>query len=99
MGQRMTVSTDYPLTVAALYHFAMITEPDAVRDALHALCEAHGLCGTLLIAHEGVNGTLAGSEAGIAALVDAIRAMPGFDPIEVKYSGAHLPPSGGSRSR
>lgn len=92
MGRRMTGPIAYPLTVAALYHFATVPEPDAVRDALHALCEAQGLCGTLLIAHEGVNGTIAGPDAGVSALVAAIRAMPGFEPIEVKYSGAHEPP-------
>ncbi|PXW76350.1 UPF0176 protein [Blastomonas natatoria] len=88
MGQRMTGPIEYPLTVAALYHFATVPEPEAVRDALHRLCEARGLCGTLLIAREGVNGTLAGPDAGVADLVEAIRAMPGFEPIEVKYSGA-----------
>ena len=59
----MTLPTDYPLTVAALYHFAPIAEPQAVRDALHALCEGDALCGTLLIAHEGVNGRRRGKEA------------------------------------
>ena len=91
-GRRMTMPSPCPLTVAALYHFAAIADPHAVREGLHALCEGEGLCGTLLIAHEGVNGTLAGPQTGIAALVEAIRALPGFRNIEVKYSGAHARP-------
>ena len=84
----MTLPTRYALTVAALYHFAPIAEPESVRESLHVLCEAQGLCGTLLIAREGVNGTIAGPDAGVAALITAIRALPGFAGIEVKYSGA-----------
>ena len=79
---------DYPVTVAALYHFARIVDPAAVRPPVEALCADHGLCGTLLMAHEGVNGTIAGSAEGVDAVVDYIRSLPGFGAIEVKYSGA-----------
>lgn len=88
----MTDSADYPITVAALYHFAQIDDPAAVRGPLTALCADHALCGTLLLAQEGLNGTVAGSATGVAALVDHIRALPGFDGIEVKYSGARSAP-------
>lgn len=91
-GRRMTLPVDTPLTVAALYHFAAIADPQAVREPIRALCEAHGLCGTLLLAGEGVNGTVGGPAAGVAALVDHIRQLPGFGDIEVKYSGAYSPP-------
>ncbi len=84
----MTQSPDYPITVAALYHFARIEDPAAVRAPIEALCAQHALCGTLLLAHEGVNGTIAGSAAGVAAAIDHIRSLPGFADMEVKYSGA-----------
>ncbi|WP_081985131.1 oxygen-dependent tRNA uridine(34) hydroxylase TrhO [Sphingomonas sp. 35-24ZXX] len=88
----MTQSPDYPITVAALYHFARIEDPAAVRAPIEALCAQHGLCGTLLLAHEGINGTIAGSAVGVAAATDHIRSLPGFADIEVKYSGAHAAP-------
>lgn len=75
-------------TVAALYHFASFTDHAALRQPLLDLCLEQGVKGTLLLAAEGVNGTIAGSEAGIAAVVDHIRALPGCDGLEVKYSTA-----------
>jgi UPF0176 protein len=91
-GRGMTQSDDYPITVAALYHFARIEDPAAVRPPVEALCAQHGLCGTLLLAREGVNGTIAGSAQGVAAAIDHIRSLPGFADIEVKYSGARSAP-------
>ncbi|WP_439486375.1 oxygen-dependent tRNA uridine(34) hydroxylase TrhO [Blastomonas fulva] len=88
----MTQSDDYPITVAALYHFARIEDPAAVRPPVEALCAQHGLCGTLLLAREGVNGTIAGSAQGVAAAIDHIRSLPGFADVEVKYSGARSAP-------
>ncbi|MFN3473330.1 MAG: rhodanese-related sulfurtransferase [Blastomonas sp.] len=88
----MTQIADYPITVAALYHFARIEDPAAVRAPIEALCASHGLCGTLLLAPEGVNGTIAGLAVGVAVVIDHIRSLPGFSDIEVKYSGAPTPP-------
>ncbi|MDM7955824.1 rhodanese-related sulfurtransferase [Blastomonas sp.] len=88
----MTDSPAYPITVAALYHFARIEDPAAVRAPIEALCAEHGLCGTLLLAQEGVNGTVAGTADGVAALIGHIRGLPGFADIEIKYSGAPIPP-------
>ena len=53
---------DHAVRVAALYRFAPIADPAAVRDALQVVCDA-GEVGTLLVAPEGLNGTIAGSEA------------------------------------
>ena len=48
--------------------------------------------GTLLLAREGINGTIAGPEAGVAEVVAAIRALPGCAALDVKYSTATDPP-------
>jgi len=45
------------IRVAALYHFVRFPDPNAIREPLLALCEAQGIKGTLLLAHEGINGT------------------------------------------
>ncbi|NLR70515.1 rhodanese-related sulfurtransferase [Novosphingobium sp. ERN07] len=86
------MQTNQPITVAALYRFAVIADPAALRDALDALCKAQGIKGTLLVAREGINGTIAGSAQGIARVVDFIRAQPDCADVDVKYSGtAEMP--------
>ena len=81
-----------PLRVAALYRFAPVADPEAMRATLQAACEDAGVRGTLLVAHEGVNGTLAGAEAGIEAVIATLRARPGFEALDVKYSSAETMP-------
>jgi len=81
-----------PYRIAALYRFAAVADCEAVRARLQALCEAGEVRGTLLVACEGLNGTIAGPQAGVDAVVAAIRAMPGFDALEVKYAWADAPP-------
>lgn len=90
----MTIATpsDAPICVAALYHFTRFDNCAALQALLEKLCEEQGLFGLLLLAPEGVNGTVAGSEAGIAALVAHIRTLPGCAPIAVKYSHAQVMP-------
>lgn len=91
--------TDPPITVAALYHFARLADPAARQGPLLELCRGQGLCGTLLLAPEGVNGTIAGPRAGILAVLDHIRAWPGFAGLDWKESGADAPPFGRMKVR
>jgi UPF0176 protein len=81
-----------PIRVAALYQFTRIADCGALRDELTSVCAQHGILGTLLVASEGLNGTIAGKPIGIEAVVGHIRAMPGFDRLSVKFSGAETPP-------
>ncbi|MDM7459093.1 MAG: rhodanese-related sulfurtransferase [Paracoccus sp. (in: a-proteobacteria)] len=80
------------LTVAALYHFSRLPAPDQLRGPLAQQCHDAGICGTLLLAPEGVNGTIAGSTAGVHAVIDHIRAWPGFADLSWKESRAETPP-------
>jgi UPF0176 protein len=75
-------------TVAALYRFASFDDPAALRQPLLDLCTAHGIKGTLLLAREGINGTIAGTADGIAAAITHIRALPDCAELDVKYSTA-----------
>jgi UPF0176 protein len=77
---------DLPIRVAALYQFTRFDDCTALRAPLAQLCCAHGVRGTLLLAREGINGTIAGTDAGIADVLDHIRALPGCDSLEVKES-------------
>lgn len=80
------------LTVAALYCFAPFDDPAALRQPLLELCQAQSVCGTLLLACEGINGTIAGQAAAIDAVITHIRALPGCGGVDVKYSSAATPP-------
>jgi UPF0176 protein len=79
------------LRVAALYRFARIADREAVRDRLEQLC-APDVRGILLVAHEGLNGTVAGPAASIDRVLDGIRALPGFERLELKFAEAAAMP-------
>ncbi len=83
-----------PVAVAALYQFAPFPDPEALRAALLAACEAQGIKGTLLLAREGINGTIAGPAEGLEAVLSHIRALPGCAGLEVKFSEAPAMPFG-----
>jgi UPF0176 protein len=74
--------------VAALYHFAVIDDPAALRPDVIERCEAAGLKGTLLLANEGINGTIAGDAGSVDAVVEYLRSLTPFAGLEVKYSEA-----------
>ena len=81
-----------PLTVAALYRFTRFDDPAALLAPLESVCRANGVRGTLLLAGEGINGTIAGTEPAIAAVLDHIRALPGCAALDVKFSTAAAMP-------
>ena len=81
-----------PICVAALYQFTPFADPDGLREPLLALCEEVGTKGTLLLAREGINGTIAGSENAVAQVLAHIRTLPGCAGLEVKFSGAETMP-------
>lgn len=76
------------LTVCALYHFTRFDAPETLRPPLLALCQAEKVTGTLLLAQEGINGTVAGPKDGIDRLLAHIRALPGCADLEWKCSTA-----------
>ena len=77
-----------PFRVAALYRFCRLERFEELRAPLAAFCCGRGIKGTLLLAQEGINGTVAGGETAIAELIAHLEAMPEFGGLEVKYSAA-----------
>ena len=86
------VPADAPLTVAALYRFARFADPAAMRGPLETLCRERGIRGTLLLAPEGINGTIAGSRQGIEDVLAHIRSLPDCGELSVKLSAARSMP-------
>ena len=81
-----------PICVAALYKFSPIRDCGAAQQHLAQVCCAHGVKGTLLIAEEGINGTISGTDEAIACVLDHIRELVGVENLEVKYSRAAAHP-------
>ena len=82
--------------VAALYQFLPLPDFRELREPLRARCDALGIKGTLLLASEGLNGTIAGSAGAIDMLIDELRDGPLFggrlDNLELKFSSAAAMP-------
>ena len=80
------------IIVAALYHFAPLPDFRDRREPLPALCDAQDIKGTLLLAEEGVNGTIAGRREAIDLVLGHLRAFPGCAGMEHKESFAETMP-------
>ncbi len=87
-----------PHTVAAFYQFAALPDFRELREPLRAVCAGLELKGSVLLAPEGINGTLAGSAQAIATLVAELRHGALFrgrlDNLELKFSPAAAMPFG-----
>ena len=75
-------------TVCAVYHFTRFEDPAVLQQPLADLCAQHKITGTLLLAQEVVNGTVAGPEAGIYHLLAHLKSLPGCADMEWKLSSA-----------
>jgi UPF0176 protein len=74
------------IVVAALYHFAPLPDFHELREPLLAQCREQDIRGTLLLAEEGINGTISGSRAGVDAVLAYIRADARLAGLEHKES-------------
>ena len=75
-------------TIAALYHFTRFDDPAALKPGLETALREAGVKGTILLATEGVNGTIAGTRAGIDAALACLRDLPGCALLDWKESEA-----------
>ena len=73
-------------TIAALYLFIPVADPAELKQKFLQELSPLQLCGTLLIAPEGINGTLAGSELAIQKLLISLNKNTGLSQKDVKFS-------------
>lgn len=78
--------------IAALYKFVDLPHYRALQAPLQACCDANQVKGTLLLAEEGINGTIAGPEAGLRAVLRYLRDQPGLRELSHKESWSERPP-------
>src|SRR5476649_2753941 len=85
-----------PIKVAAFYQFAALPDFRCLREPLRAICAGLELKGSVLLAHEGINGRLAGSAGAIDAVIAELRRGELFggrlDNLELKFSSASAMP-------
>ncbi len=78
--------------VAALYHFTPLADFADLQEPIRKVCEDNAVKGTLLLAHEGINGTIAGPDEGIANVLAFLRSIPALAGLEHKESRARSMP-------
>jgi UPF0176 protein len=85
-----------PYKVAAFYQFAALPDFRELREPLRSVCAGLGLKGSVLLASEGINGTLAGGAEAIGDFIAELRHGPLFDGrldnLEMKFSSAAAMP-------
>ena len=78
--------------VAAFYQFARLPQFKELQHPVQALCDEYGVKGILLLADEGVNGTIAGTAQALSVVLAYLRAIPGIEAMEHKNSWADSMP-------
>ncbi|MCH1442206.1 MAG: hypothetical protein L7W43_21260 [Rubripirellula sp.] len=74
--------------VAALYRFVQLDDFEDLQQPIHDHMVQYGVCGSLLLASEGINGTVSGSREGIDQLINYLTNDPRLSGLEVKESFA-----------
>ncbi|MEM1412179.1 MAG: hypothetical protein AAGH19_07445, partial [Pseudomonadota bacterium] len=74
--------------IAAFYHFATLDDVEVIKGPLLQRCEDLGLLGTILLAQEGINGTVAGPARGVHRLLERLREDPRLAGLRAKFSYA-----------
>ena len=78
--------------VVALYHFVPLREFKSMKNPILEFCQSQSVKGTLLLAHEGINGTIAGSREDIDRVLSYLRSFEAFKELKHKESYAHESP-------
>jgi UPF0176 protein len=81
-----------PHHIAAFYRFFSLQDPAALRANLEPLGQSLGISGTLILAREGINGTLSGSEQDLPAFLAQLEGLSGSGPLTLRLSSAAFPP-------
>ena len=78
--------------ITALYKFVTLDDYQSIREPLQTFCQEQGVKGTLLLANEGINGTVAGTRSAMDALLDYLKSDERLADVEYKESFAEENP-------
>ncbi len=80
------------ITVAAFYKFVAITHPPGLRQQLRAALTERAMLGTILVAPEGINGTISGAPEAMTDFLVYLRDDPRFADLKAKVASADAHP-------
>ena len=80
------------IVIATFYKFVPLADVNAVQEWLRSHCEQRHLKGTILLATEGINGTIAGSRSAIDSVMAVLRSDQRFAGLTARESFADAPP-------
>jgi UPF0176 protein len=85
MLDRLGAANDV-FVVAAVYKFVSLYDIDGLRQTLQQLCDKNQILGTILLAEEGINGTIAAPRNGMTKCLNWLEADGRFDQLSLKFS-------------
>ena len=85
MLDRLDAEDNY-YVITALYQFVSLKQLDVLRQQLQQLCDKNEALGTILLASEGINGTIAAPRSGMARFLEWLELDGRFDNLSLKFS-------------
>ena len=79
-------------SVAALYKFSSIRDPEKLQNEIRAKLKSLSIYGTILVGEEGINGTISGKDLKIESALAYIKSIQGFSQIDIKFSQSEVNP-------
>ena len=79
-------------TIVTFYRFVLLSQFESLQESLRSFCQAKGIKGTILLAKEGINGTVAGSQQAIDELVKHVNELPHLKEITPTFSQSEVMP-------
>ena len=81
-----------PLLVAAFYKFIQLDDLESLQERIESCCQENNVFGIVLLAHEGINSTIAGTREGVGKVLEFIRQDSRFADLKWKESCATKQP-------
>ena len=85
-------SNDVKFVVAALYKFVSLDDAPQLREHLQDYCDKAGVCGTILLANEGINGTIAAHVQAMETILTWLQSDSRFIGLSLKFSASESQP-------
>ncbi len=85
-GTEKNTTTQGNYTIILFYNYVSVADPKALREEQFALCTKLGLTGRVIVAQEGINATLEGTDENIATYLDVFLSQPAFANTHIKKS-------------
>jgi UPF0176 protein len=89
---KMNTQLENKIVVVAMYQFVQLEDIMDMKPLLIKICDENNIKGTILLAHEGLNGTIAGTRVGIGNLIAYLHTEPRFKTMSYKESFTNTPP-------